>query len=308
MHPNTSTSALICVLLLSACAAPADDTVSPLSAAYSFTGEPLFAAEPDSALIDRFSDREAAYDANPQDADNIVWHGRFLAYIGRYNEAIDVYTRGIELHPDDARMYRHRGHRYITTRKLDLAISDLEKAAELTEGMENEMEPDGMPNARGIPVSSLQGNIWYHLGLAYYLKHDLPNALRGFSQGLAAGNYADNVVSTSHWIYMIHRRMGNEEAAYSVLSHITADMDIIENFAYHQLLLFYKGELSEEELTGEGSAGDAITYGVGNWHLYNGDEERAREIFADLLSGSGWASFGYIAAESDMLEYFGEQR
>ncbi len=304
MKAITASKVVLCAMFFTACATPQDDSEGTTPAAYSFTGEPLFAAEPDSALIARFADREASFEANPEDADNIIWHGRFKAYAGNYNEAIEIYSRGIELHPGDARIYRHRGHRYISTRQIDLAIADFEKAAELIEGTENEMEPDGMPNARGIPVSSLHGNIWYHLGLAYYLKHDLPNALRGFSNGLAAGNYADNVVSTSHWIYMINQRMGNEEAAYAVLTDISADMDIIENFAYHQLLLFYKGELTEEELTGEGSAGDAITYGVGNWHLYNGNEERAREIFTDLLSGPVWASFGYIAAESDMIHYF----
>ena len=165
------------------------------------------------------------------------------------------------------------------------------------------VDADGMPNAQGIPVSSLHGNIWYHLGLAYYLKHDLEGALRGFNNGRATSENADNLVSTSHWLYMIHRRMGNTEAANRVLDPISSDMPIIENVAYHQLLLFYKGELSEEDLTGEGSAGDAITYGVANWHLYNGHQERAKEVYDELLNGSSWASFGYIAAESDVIEY-----
>jgi len=293
-------------LLLCACASPDAPEPERSPDAYSLGGEPLFSAAPDSMLLTRFEEAKLTFQTDTNDPDNIIWYGRFMAYKGDYNAAINIYSRGIELHPDDARMYRHRGHRYISTRQLDNAIADFEKAAELLDGTENEMEPDGMPNARGIPVSSLHGNIWYHLGLAYYLKHDLQNALRGFSNGLAAGSYADNVVSTSHWIYMINQRLGDEEAAAAAIEGISADLDIIENFAYHQLLLFYKGELSEDELTGEGSAGDAITYGVGNWHLYSGNEDRAREIFEALLGNSSWASFGYIAAESDMIEYFSE--
>jgi len=41
----------------------------------------------------------------------------------------------------------------------------------------NQIEPDGLPNAKNIPISTLKGNIWYHLGLAYYLKGDFENAL-----------------------------------------------------------------------------------------------------------------------------------
>ncbi len=63
-------------------------------------------------------------------------------------------------------------------REFDRAIQDFEKAATLIEGTEDKIEPDGLPNAQNIPVSTLHTNIWYHLGLAYYLQHDLENALR----------------------------------------------------------------------------------------------------------------------------------
>ncbi len=45
---------------------------------------------------------------------------------------------------------------------------------------------------------------------------------------------------------------------------------------------------------------DALAYGVGNWYFYNGQTEKAREIFERLLDGESWASFGRIAAEADL--------
>lgn len=33
-----------------------------------------------------------------------------------------------------------------------------------------EFEPDGIPNALNPPLTLPHRNIWYHLGLAYYLK------------------------------------------------------------------------------------------------------------------------------------------
>ena len=72
--------------------------------------------------------------------------------------------------------------------------------------------------------------------------------------------------------------------------------------AYHDLCLFYKGELALEKLTGsENSAimNDAVAYGVGNWYYYNKDEKKAKKIYQVLLEKKGWASFGKIAAEAD---------
>jgi len=294
---------LILLAFVVAACQPADDVAMSDHApdAISLDGRDLYASAPDSALIARYEARERDYEAHPGSADALIWYGRFAAYAGDYNKAITLFTEAIQRFPDDARFYRHRGHRYITIRELDRAIIDFEKASDLIEGTENEVEPDGMPNAQGIPVSTLHGNIYYHLGLAYYLKQDMRSALRAYERSLASGAYADNVVSNTHWLYMIHRRMGNEEAAAAVLEPISADMDIIENHAYHQLTLFYKGLISEEELTGDGSAGDAIRYGVANWHFENHDVERAQNLLGSLLDEGTWASFGYLAAESDWV-------
>jgi tetratricopeptide (TPR) repeat protein len=271
--------------------------------AVSLSGEPLFSPSPPDRLVDQLAAARADYEANPGDADNIIWYGRRRAYTGDYRGAIEMFSEGIERFPDDPRMYRHRGHRYISIREFDRAIADLETAAGLIEGTENEVEPDGAPNALNIPVSSLHGNIWYHLGLAYYLKQDWDNAYRAYKAGFDAGRNDDNRVSTTHWLYSILRRKGDPDAAEAVLDAISADMNIIENFSYHNLCRFYKGELTLAELMGESDgspAGAAVVYGAANWHYYNGQTDKADEMLEALLDTPGWASFGYIAAEADL--------
>ena len=204
-------------------------------------------------------------------------------------------------------MYRHRGHRYISLRKFDEAIADYVIAAGLIEGKENEVEPDGMPNDKGIPVSTLHGNIWYHLGLAYYLKQDFVNAYKAYTNCRNSGSNPDNIVSSTHWLYMIQRRLGNEEIANHMLEPIQDTMDIIENFAYHNLCRFYKGYVgSDDLLVGDGSAQDAVKYGLANYEFYNGDRDLAKQKLEQILDGSSWNSFGYIAAESDYQRYFQE--
>ena len=51
-------------------------------------------------------------------ADAIIWVGRRLGYLWRYQDAIQMFSRGIAAHPNDPRMYRHRGHRLIKVRRL----------------------------------------------------------------------------------------------------------------------------------------------------------------------------------------------
>lgn len=200
-------------------------------------------------------------------------------------------------------MYRHRGHRYISVRKLDRAIADLSRAAALTAGSPDEIEPDGIPNARNIPTSTLQSNIWYHLCLAHYLKGDFERALASYREAMRVSRNPDMLVATSHWLYMTLRRLGRAAEAEAVLAPISRDMDIIENDAYHRLLLLYKGELPPDSLapSGADALDDAsIGYGLGNWHLYNGRRDEAMGVFRRVLAGGNWPAFGHIAAEAEL--------
>ncbi len=110
-------------------------------------------------------------------------------------------------------LYRHRGHRFITLRCFDDAIKDFEKAAKLVKGKPDEVEPDGLPNARNIPTSTLQSNIWYHLGLAHYLKGDFGSARKAYREAEKVSKNPDMMVATTHWLYMTLRRLGREKEA-----------------------------------------------------------------------------------------------
>jgi len=246
---------------------------------------------------------QADFNAAPNDVESTIWLGRRLAYLGRYNEAIEVFSRGIEEHPEEARLYRHRGHRFITTRQLDRAIADLEMAAGLIQGLPDEVEPDGLPNAVGIPTSTLQSNIWYHLGLARYLKGDFDGALGDYEKCLAVSKNPDMLVATSHWLYMTLRRLSRDSEAAAVLDPISADLEVIENHEYHQLLLLYRNETTLQEIwppAGDGVTSATLGYGVGNWYLYRGLLTDATEMFHQIVEGEQWAAFGFLAAEAEI--------
>src|SRR3954468_6126157 len=107
------------VLLACALAAPA---AAQLPEATSLFGKPLVSPPPTGAAKTRLeadlAKAQADYDRDPRSADAAIWLGRRLAYLGRFHGRIAVYSRGIEAHPDEPRLYRHRGHRYITIRKF----------------------------------------------------------------------------------------------------------------------------------------------------------------------------------------------
>jgi tetratricopeptide (TPR) repeat protein len=274
--------------------------------ATSLLGKPLFPPvipEADRARLE--ADRNAAFEkakAEPS-AEAIIWFGRRTAYLGQFRDAIQAFTGGLRLYPDDPRLYRHRGHRYITVREFDRAIADLERAASLIAGKPDEVEPDGQPNARNIPTSTLHTNIWYHLALARYLKADYARSIEDWQRTRAAGKNADNLVSATHWLYTTLRRAGRDADATATLAPITATLDVIENTSYYSLLLLYKGVRTEAEVlaaAGEGAAATAVRYGVSAWHLANGRQAEAMKMWERILAGTDWPSFGHIAAEADV--------
>lgn len=271
-------------------------------------GKEITVPEPSEKLLSQYEAAEASFKKNPDDVDATIWYGRRTAYLGRYEDAIEIYSEGIKKFPEEPRLFRHRGHRYISLRKFDKAIADLERAGELIQDTENEIEPDGMPNAKNIPVSTLHGNIWYHLGLAYYLKHDYEKAYGAYLKCRQSGDLDDNIVSSTHWLYMIQRRLENPELANDLLKPIQDKMEVIENQSYHDLCKLYKGILPIDSLlqTKTGSpSNDAVRYGLANWYFYNNERDKAKTIMTNLVESPSWSSFGYIAAESDLIKYFG---
>lgn len=273
--------------------------------AYSLTGAPLYPPDPlpNRAKLERdLQDAQSA--ANTPTADAIIWVGRRQAYLWRYQEAIATFTRGARAHAEDPRMYRHRGHRYLTIRKIAEGREDLERAAALIAGRPDEIEPDGAPNAAGKPRSTLHFNVWYHLALAYYLQAQYDRAAGAWMHCLRVSTNDDSVVAATDWLWMTLMRLGRRGEAAQLLDRITPKMDILENGAYHRRLLMYKGLATPESLLDTSAADDTMIatqgYGVANYYLVNGDTARARALLQRITQGRGWNAFGFLAAEADL--------
>lgn len=279
--------------------------------ATSLLGRSLYRVEParetKAAVEKRVVQAREEFAKAPDSADAALWLGRQLAAAGYVREAIDVYTKAISKFPNDPRFYRHRGHRFVTTRQFDNAIADLRKATQLIAGKADAPEPTTADRAV-MSSETLHYGIWYHLGLAHYLKGDFKNALKAYRQCLAVAkkNNDDEVVGASDWLYMTLRRLGNKGEAAKVLEAITTGMKVKDDQTYYDRLMMYKGNTTPERLLQAG--GDAVTvatleYGVGNWYLYNGRENDALALFAKIVAGPNWMPFGFIAAEAELARH-----
>ena len=235
----------------------------------------------------------------------MIWLGRRQAYLGKYNDAIDIYSNGIKKYPNDARIYRHRGHRYLSIRCFDLAIKDLQKAAKLTQNKKNETEPDGLPNALNIPTSTLQGNIYYHLGLAFYYLGNYKQAEKAYEKCIELAENPDSYIAAANWLYVIYRHLGQNLKANILLKSIDNDIELIENHSYHTILKIHQGTidlvaLENEIMNDQSLQNTTIAFGLGNYYYVNGNKNKAQNIFKSITKGNQWSSFGFIAAESKL--------
>lgn len=274
----------------------------------SLLGQSLYAGPPGADLTrleQNLIDARTQLKAEPNNPEKIVWVARRLGYLWRMKEALEVLSQGIAKHPDFAPLYRHRGHRYISLRRFDEAIADLKHAAELVHNMPDTIELDGAPNDQNIPLTTLKFNIWYHLGVACFLKGEDGPAVEAFAMANQfARGFKDNIVATADWSYLALRRLGRDAEARALLESIHPNWEMIENRAYHRRLLMYKGVISPDELLNLDSASPldlaTLGFGLGMWHQLEGRADIARSVFRRVVEGPYWPAFGFIAAEAEL--------
>ncbi|MBB6098103.1 tetratricopeptide (TPR) repeat protein [Deinobacterium chartae] len=264
-----------------------------------------------------------------------VYLGRLKAYLEKWDEAIAVFSEGLELFPQSPHLYRHRAHRYITVRDFDRAVADFERAIALSRDLPDEIEyyqaevetdiawlilghpervreeptpitPEVLEALKDTYKSTLKSSIWYHYALALYLKGDLEAAAAAYRENLKYCADDDQRAATTDWLYMTLRRLGRHDEAAKLLESIHPDMHIVES-SYFKRLLMYKGLLEPAALLPEDASGSREIatqgYGLGNWYYYNGDLERALATFKRVVALRQSAAFGHIASELDLARH-----
>src|SRR5438477_5916923 len=78
-----------------------------------------YRSQPDTGGVAR---AERALAAEPRNVERIIQLGVAQSAVRQFREAIATFTRGLAIAPNDAMLYRWRGHRYLSVRELDKAM------------------------------------------------------------------------------------------------------------------------------------------------------------------------------------------
>ena len=237
-----------------------------------------YRAQRDTGAIAR---AESALAASPRNVDLIIQLGIAQSGVRQYREAIKTFTRGIAIAPQNALLYRWRGHRYLSTRQFDRAMDDLTKGSRLD--------------------STVYG-IWYHLGIVRYARGDFAGAADAFTRALPRAPDAAERAGATDWLWMSLSRAGRAPDAQALLDRHPDSLPA--GNAYAQRLRLYRGETGPDSVITAADTSDiavaTLSYGVGNWLLVRGDTTRALAWFERSVRSGGWPAFGFIVSELEL--------
>lgn len=290
---------------------------------YTTLGSNPVNAAPTDALERAIREAKAAYEAEPS-IDNTTWYGRVLGYNGLMKEAVEVYTAGLRRHAESAKLYRHRAHRYFSLREFDKSIEDGLKSAELYESRPLERErlgPEYFPSTPDV----VQFYTYYHLGQAYFAKHDFANAAKWFEAARQVGIGVDGApdeTAATYWLYLSLARGGRYEEGRELLADFDITLlDLVDNREsnyYFDGIQLFKNLRDPADVYSEVDGGKAFStadgikastaYSLANYYLLIGDREKARENLARALNTDTWSYFARIQAEADWIHVFGRER
>lgn len=266
--------------------------------------------------------------------DRFIIAARMKGYLDKHDESVAILTDGLAEHPDDDRLLRFRGHRRISIRDLDGAIEDLTRASEMLGGREDgyelyqpEVEKDAMSiildrlddvRPQHLPLSEAHGqeaiysstfhtSVWYHLGVALYLRGDLDACIPVFAKAHETAIHAEGLVASLDWQYMALRRLGRDDEAAGILDQFRALSERDDSDpGYTERMRMYAGERTADDLLDAANSAKLVSatqlYGVGNWLLYNGETAKAKEVFRRVLDTGARYAFAYIAAEAELAD------
>lgn len=237
-----------------------------------------YRAQHDTGAIAR---AESALAADPRNVTRLIQLGVAQSGVRQYREAIQTFTRGLGIAPNDPLLYRWRGHRYLSVREFDRALDDL---------------------TRGSRLDSLNYGIWYHLGIVRFARGDFAGAAAAFTRAQPIAPDSGERAASTDWLWMSLSRAGRGAEARAMLDR-RPDAPPGGN-AYTQRLRLYRGEIGADSVITAADTTDiavaTLSYGVGNWYLARGDTARARSWFDRSIRSGGWPAFGFIVSEVEL--------
>ena len=224
---------------------------------------------------------QSALAADPRNVEKIIALGVAQSGVRQFREAIETFTRGLAIAPDNPMLYRWRGHRYLSVREFDRAYQDLTK---------------------GFSLDSLNYGILYHLGIVRFVRGDFAGAADAFRRAQPLAPEGGELAGSTDWLWMSLSRAGRAAEAKAMLDR-RPDSIAVDN-AYARRLKLYRGQIPVDSVITPADSADVqaatLAFGVGNWYLVRGDTARARSWFERSIRSGGWPGFGFILSEVEL--------
>lgn len=268
--------------------------------------EPGFSPELRAELELDLAIARATMELAPHREDSYIWLGRRLGYLGRFEDAVEVFTQGLELFPDSYKLLRFRGRHQARSRQFEAAIADYTRALTLMEGVQDSFEPDGIANLYNLPLGTYRSNLHYYLAQTSFAVGDFETLVSGMeaarAEPLLMDPTGDMGVAMAYWLYIGHSLLGDAEAAQASLAGINADLPLIENANYLRGALFFKGEIGREEM--EAYPGAIEQFALAMADRIAGDNAAA-ETRMEAIVRAG--ASGFWPAETEILRIRAER-
>jgi tetratricopeptide (TPR) repeat protein len=224
---------------------------------------------------------ESALAVEPRNVGRIIQVGVAQSGARQFREAIQTFTRGLSIEPNNALLYRWRGHRYLSVREFDRAMADL---------------------TRGFQLDSTNYGILYHLGIVRYARGDFVGAADAFARAQRGAPDAGELAGATDWLWMSLMRAGRAGEARAMLDRRPDSLATTN--AYARRLRLYRGEIPPDSVLTPADTADVqvatLSYGLGNWYLVRSDTARARDWFDRSIRSGGWPAFGFMISEVEL--------
>ncbi|WP_299078402.1 tetratricopeptide repeat protein [uncultured Paraglaciecola sp.] len=242
---------------------------------------------------------KAAFHAAPDREESYIWLGRRYGYLDRYDEAIKVFTTGLEKFPNSYKLLRFRGRHLARNRDFERAIADYKLGLKKMSGHDDSFEPDGMPNKVNLTISTYRRNLHYYLGQTSFAIGDyrqMYDQLEKSRKPLIALPIDDHEVAVIFWQYIALNKLGKKADANALLEQLNEPVVLLENTSYYEALLILTGR---GESQNSRSIGDNLSkFALGMRLQFDGDENAARDILSELVTDS---PKGYWPAEVELV-------
>jgi len=227
---------------------------------------------------------QQALAANPKDLNLIVALGTAQAGVRDMRGAVVTFTKGLEAHPNNALLYRWRGHRHLSLREFDAALADF---------------------ASGLKTDSTVYGIWFHLGIVKFVRGDFNGAADAFTRAQPRAPDAGELAGSTDWLWMSLSRAGKHAEAQAMLDRKPDSLKVTDpEYAYVKRLRMYRGQVKPEALITTTDTADVqqatLNFGLGNYYIVKGDTAHAKQAFERAVRSGGWPGFGFIVSEAEL--------